>query len=345
MSDAPSVRRRLTVVYNPVKVDDLEAAKELVAKAAARHGWEDPSWIETTAEETGEKQGREAVQAGAQVVASLGGDGTVRAVATALDRNHVAHGQLPRGTGNLLARNLGLPIDSLEDAVDAMMGGSDRRVDVGLVRTGDSLTAIGADSRTAAGPGPDVPRRDDEDVFLVMTGLGFDGEVMADTNEKVKAVVGWVAYVGAAAKKLFGRGFGVEVASTGGSGVAGHEGDHDREHDEASGSVRRHARTVVIGNCGTLQGGIELMPEAKIDDGILDAVVIAPKGAFGWASVLADVVSRHHAGHARLDRLRGREFTVVARHPVETEIDGDPIGTRQALAARVLPESLVVRVG
>ncbi|MGO4597659.1 diacylglycerol/lipid kinase family protein [Terrabacter sp. 2RAF25] len=345
MSDAPGARRTLTVVYNPVKVEDVESAKELVAKAAARHGWEDPSWIETTAEETGEMQGREAVRSGAQVVASLGGDGTVRAVATALVGTDVALGLLPGGTGNLLARNLGLPIDSLEHAVDVMMGGSDRRIDVGLVRSGDSLSAIGAGSRTSAGPRSDEPRHDDEDVFLVMTGLGFDGEVMADTNEKVKAVVGWAAYVGSAAKKLFGRGFGVEVASTGASGVTGHEGDHDREHDEPSGAVRRHARTVVVGNCGTLQGGIELMPDAKVDDGVLDAVVIAPKGAIGWVSVAADVVSRHHAGHARLDRLRGREFTIVASNPVETEIDGDPIGARQALAVRVLPESLVVRVG
>jgi hypothetical protein len=81
MSDTPSARRSLTVVYNPVKVDDLVAAQELVAKAAVRHGWEDPSWIETTKDETGEKQGREAVRAGSDVVASLGGDGTVRAVA------------------------------------------------------------------------------------------------------------------------------------------------------------------------------------------------------------------------------------------------------------------------
>jgi len=337
MSDtAPSGRRSLTVVYNPVKVDDVDAAKELVAKVAARYGWADPTWIETTAEETGEKQGREAVQAGAEVVASLGGDGTVRAVATALVGTDVALGLLPGGTGNLLARNLGLPIDSLEDAVDVMMGGSDRRIDVGLVRSGDSLAAIGADTRNGAGRRSDEEgRREDEDVFLVMTGLGLDGEVMADTNEKVKAVVGWAAYLLAASRKIFGRGFSVEVAANGGPGIVGQPGDR----------LGRHARTVVVGNCGTLQGGIELMPEAKIDDGILDTVVIAPKGAFGWASVVADIATRHRAGHARLDRLRGRELTVVAKQPVETEIDGDPIGPRRALAVRVLPGSLVVRVG
>jgi diacylglycerol kinase family enzyme len=87
------------------------------------------------------------------------------------------------------------------------------------------------------------------------------------------------------------------------------------------------------------------MPDAKVDDGLLDAVVVAPKGALGWLSVISDLVTRHRAGHRRLDRLRGREFTVTAGRPVEAEIDGDPIGEHLSLGIRILPESLVVRVG
>ena len=332
MPDAPSARHRLTVVYNPVKVDDLDAAKELVAKAAAQHGWEDPSWIETTAEETGEKQGREAVRTGSDVVASLGGDGTVRAVASALVGTDVALGLLPGGTGNLLARNLDLPVDSLEKAVDALLCGTDRRSDVGLVRVSDRPIEPRRSHGTHDG-GSQVD--DDEEVFLVMAGLGLDGQVMAGTNEKVKAVVGWVAYVFSGLRQVFSRGFRVEVRSNGDEGIVEKAGD----------TVNRHARTVVIGNCGTLQGGLELMPDAKVDDGVLDAVVIAPKGGLGWLSVISDLVTRHRAGHRRLDRLRGREFTVTAGRPVEAEIDGDPIGEHRSLGVRVLPESLVVRVG
>jgi diacylglycerol kinase (ATP) len=332
MPDTPSARRSLTVVYNPVKVDDLAATKELVAKAAAQHGWEDPSWIETTEDETGEKQGREAVRAGADVVASLGGDGTVRAVASALVGTDVALGLLPGGTGNLLARNLGLPVDSLENAVEAVLAGQDRRIDVGLMRVSDKPIRPRESHGTHDG-GSQVD--DDEEVFLVMAGLGLDGQVMAGTNEKVKAVVGWVAYVFSFFRHLFSRGFRVEVSSSGGEGIVEKAGD----------TVNRHARTVVVGNCGTLQGGIELMPDAKIDDGILDTVVVAPKGALGWLSVVSDVVTRHRAGHRRLDRLRAREFTVTAGHPVEAEIDGDPIGEHVSLGIRVLPDSLVVRVG
>jgi diacylglycerol kinase family enzyme len=369
-----AARRRLTVVYHPVKVDDLDGAKELLAAAAARHGWETPRWVETTEDEPGQRQAREAVEAGAHVVASLGGDGTVRAVAAALVGTDVALGLLPGGTGNLLARNLGLPVDSLESAVDALLTGSDRRIDVGFVTarggTADAQDeearseewvgdeARGAGATAAAGSGSAAASDssaaataesrpvataesspvataessssgtgdDSELVFLVMTGLGLDGEVMAETNESVKAAVGWVAYVLAGVKRLAGRGFSVTVST-----------------DE--GSITRHARAVVVGNCGTLQGGIELLPDARVDDGILDSVVVAPKGPVGWVSVLADVATRHRAGHGRLDRLRGARLTVEARRPVEAEVDGEAIGPRRRLDIRVEPESLVVRGG
>ncbi len=332
MPDMPSARHSLTVVYNPLRVDDLDDTKDTVGKVCAEHGWAQPTWVETTAEETGERQARDAVRAGADVVASLGGDGTVRAVASALVGTDVALGLLPGGTGNLLARNLGLPVGALDDAARTLVEGQDRRIDVGVVRFGDDLPEPESSRATKEGP---EEVADDEEIFLVMTGLGLDGEIMANTNEKVKEAVGWVAYLLAAGKKLSGRGFRVEVRAAGGEGHVGAPGQ----------AVTRHARTVIVGNCGMLQGGVELMPEAAVDDGALDAVVLAPRGAFGWASILADVVTRHRAGHNRLDRLVAPGLTVLAQHPVEAEIDGDPVGEHRALAIRILPESLVVRVG
>jgi diacylglycerol kinase (ATP) len=332
MSDAPSARRSLTVVYNPLRVDDLDDAQATVAKACADQGWAEPRWVETTAEETGEKQAHEAVRDGADVVASLGGDGTVRAVASALVGTDVALGLLPGGTGNLLARNLGVPVGALDEAAKALVEGRDRRMDVGVVRLADDLPEPESSRATKDSP---AGVADDEEIFLVMAGFGLDGEIMADTDEKVKEAVGWVAYVLAAFKKVSGRGFAVEVRANGGEGVVGTKGS----------SVARQARAVIVGNCGTLQGGVELMPEALVDDGALDAVVLAPRGPFGWASVLIDVATRHRAGHRRLDRLVGPQLTVVAHRPVEAEIDGDAVGPHRALAARVLPEALVVRVG
>ena len=319
--------RRIGVVVNPIKFDDLADVKDRVAKVCADHGWGEPVFVETTEEDPGVGQAQEALERGVDIVCPLGGDGTVRAVATALVGTDTPMGLLPGGTGNLLARNLELPVDKIEDALEVVLTGNDRRIDVGLVRmipeSESAETLKGEDPPTA-----DDPRREDEEVFLVMTGIGVDAEVMAKTNEKVKGVLGWPAYVFAGIGRMFSRGFMVQVSSGGGDPQI------------------QHARSVIVGNCGSLQGNVELMPDAKLDDGILDGVILAPKGVFGWGAVATDLASRHRRGHRQIVRLTSTVIrATTGGAPVETQIDGDPMGEQHGLTARVLPRALVVRVG
>jgi len=294
----------LAVIVNPSKFDDLDEPKRVIADACASAGWPDATWYETSVEDPGVGQAHQAVADGATLVCPLGGDGTVRAVASALVGTDTPLGLLPGGTGNLLARNLELPVDDLGEAITVALTGTDRRIDVGRVKFGNG----------------------EENVFLVMAGMGLDADTMAEANEKVKSVLGWPAYVLSGAKGLVKRGFGVALTS------------------EGSWPVIARARTVLVGNCGTLTAGIQMMPDASLDDGKLDAVVLAPAGLFGWAQVMGAVLLGDSASRSRIVRRVGPRFDAMLDRPIQAQIDGDALGEFDHIETWVEPASLTVRV-
>lgn len=292
------------VVVNPTKFDDLAGVRARVSAACAEHGWPEPGWYPTTADDPGEGQARDAVADGAALVCSLGGDGTVRAVASGLLASGRPLGLLPGGTGNLLARNLKLPVDDLEAALAVALTGSDLAIDVGEV------------SWDGAEPS----------IFLVAAGMGLDAEMMASVDPVLKRRVGWLAYALSGIGAVFRFGFGVRVTA-------------DRQR-----VVSQHARTVLVANCGELTGGLRLIPEAALDDGRLDTVLASPRSLFGWLAIGVDILSRHRRGHPALVHLVAGRVEVVTKEPVEAQLDGDAVGPRTRMSARVRPGVLTLRV-
>lgn len=304
-------RRTAAVVINPTKFEDLDVVTETLARVCDERGWGPPMILETTEEDNGTGQAREAVERGADVVCALGGDGTVRAVAAALVDTDTPLGLLPGGTGNLLARNLELPIDDIAEALRVALDGDDRRIDVGTINV------------VVPGATQDQPK---DYYFLVMAGVGFDADVMAQAPEDLKAQMGWAAYLVSGVKNLDGDRFGVKLA-----------------FDEAE-EKHRDIRSVIIGNCGRLQGGLELLPDAEVDDGYLDAVVLSPKGVVGWAGVAGQIVTKQRKGHARVEHHRCKALTITLDEGQEVQLDGDHIGPGLVLTCAVAPAALVVRV-
>ena len=96
-------------MYNPIKVD-ARSLRSAVEKASAEAGWAEPLFFETTIDDIGEGVTRSALEAGVDAVLVAGGDGTVRAVSDAIASSGVPLTIVPSGTGNLLARNLRLPL-------------------------------------------------------------------------------------------------------------------------------------------------------------------------------------------------------------------------------------------
>lgn len=300
----PSPKRDLAVVLNPSKVEDVEQFETIVTQMAADAGWSEPRWLYTTVEDSGAGQAHDAAVGGADLVIVCGGDGTVREVCAELAGTGVPVGIVPAGTGNLLARNLDIPL-FLRAAIDIALTGQDRAIDMVEV-SGDGI---------------------EDSHFLVMAGMGFDAAIMEGVNEDIKQKVGWLAYVWSALKALMFPAMKVEVAVDGGE------------------FTTHRARTVVAGNVGSLQGGMTLLPEATIDDGRLDVVLLYPRRFLSWIPLVLRVLSRREkkAGES-VARYTGRTIVVRASQDVPRQLDGDTIGPGHELHMECIHGRLLVRV-
>ena len=181
----------MVAVVHPLKSGGLDAARDRLGAWALAAGADMPHVVVTSADSPGTEQARQAVAAGADLVLAWGGDGTVTAVAEGLLDTDVPLGVLPAGTGNLLARNLGIPL-GLSEAANVAFTGVDRRVDV---------VDIGLGGRTT--------------ISTVMAGLGLDA-VLIDAPESLKARIGASAYVLNTARAVLHRATRVGVAVDGG---------------------------------------------------------------------------------------------------------------------------------
>ena len=333
----PDNRPRAAVVVNPTKFDPASRVRADLNDVCRTYGWADLLWLETTEEDPGYGQTKEALAAGVDLVCALGGDGTVRVVGSAMVGSDVPMGLLSGGTGNLLARNLSLPTNAGQGMVVALTG-RDVRIDTATLRlrrppkeaavpdeeAQDAPPPIDEDQVADLPPTPPGDGAVEDHVFLVMAGLGFDAEVMANAPEDLKKRMGWFAYLVSGMKRLRGPQFKVRIV-----------GDDTR--------LQRRVRSVMVGNVGKLTGGLNLVPQAKADDGILDLVLLSPEGLVGWAAVVSRVVTRSSRGHQRVDYFSVRNVEVVADGPVEIQLDGDTLGKATAMTIAVNPASLVLR--
>jgi undecaprenyl-diphosphatase len=108
--------------------------------------------------------------------------------------------------------------------------------------------------------------------------------------------------------------------------------------------IVRTARSVVVGNSGLLPGGFSLLPDARLDDGLLDVAILAPHGPFGWPRLAARVLTNSHVQDEQLERLQARTVEITAETPLPREVDGEVVAPARTLTVAVRPAALIVRV-
>lgn len=168
---------RCAVIMNPIKVSSSFRA-DLDTRLIER-GWNDTLWLETRVDDPGRSMTAQAVVAQVDLVIAAGGDGTIRAVADGLADLCMPLGLIAVGTGNLLARNLGIPLTEAA-AIEVALRGDIRHIDLIRLRVDGGKPTH----------------------FVVMAGMGMDAMIMDHTDPQLKTYLGPVAYVLAAVKTV-----------------------------------------------------------------------------------------------------------------------------------------------
>ena len=301
---------RAAIVYHEGRVrrDRLEP---IITARETLEGWEPSLWLPMTKGHPSSTQVDAAADAGVDLVIGAGGDGTVRGVAVAAVARALPFAVVPVGTANLFARNVGLPLTDTEAAVRIAFTGETRSLDVG------NLEYRLVDGTEGTRP------------YLVIAGFGIDADMVAGTDKRLKKKIGWVAYVGPIVWAMRPRN-GVPLDMTIDGGLP----------------TRRRLHSVFLGNCGIITAGIRLLPDARMDDGLLDVLAIRNVASWVQGRALPGYAVDRPGGtrRAAFSYTTAREVELKLEHPAQFQADGDPIGQVVWARATVEPRALTMRV-
>jgi YegS/Rv2252/BmrU family lipid kinase len=305
--------RRPIVIVNPRSGGGLSesAWAKLVAPLTDGLGEFDSAF--TTAPRDATRIAREAAEAGRTLIVAFGGDGTVSEVADGVlqagagERTEI--GVIPRGTGGDFRRSLELPAD-LREAARHLREAPARVIDAGRVEF-------------TAHDGTPATRH-----FVNVASFGFSSAVASRANASTKRFGGKVAFLSATVVSLMSYD-NTDVWLT----IDGGE------------PQRRRLLLAALGNGRFFGGGMKICPEAKLDSGTLDLVLV---GDLSRLDVLTKGGRLYSGSHLTLEDVRNlpvRKLAAAAVEPdvnVPIEMDGETPG-RLPATFEVLPAALRVR--
>ncbi len=227
---------------------------------------------------------------GGETVVVLSGDGAVGAVADALRAVPGAVlGVLPGGRGNDLARVLGIS-DDLRQACDTIADGVPRAMDVGEVL--------------------DASQERHGRAFVGIASVGFDSDANRIANE-APALLGGLVYAYGALRAL----------------VSWRPARFEIELDPPGERRTFTAYTVGTANSKAYGGGMLAAPDAMLDDGLLEVIVLESIGKLAFLTkILPKVFHGTHVEHPSVHVFRAREVSIGADRAFTMYADGDPIG-------------------
>jgi diacylglycerol kinase (ATP) len=308
----------ITLIINPIsgraRQRDLPQRFELARTALAASSEEARIVVSARRGHVGELAAA-ALRDGARMVMIWGGDGSINEAGSALLGTETPLAIIPAGSGNGLARELGIPLRPAA-AIAAALRGTPRVIDAGEF-----------------GGRP----------FFNVAGVGFDARIASRFDRAPKR--GLSTYLRVSARELFSYravSYRIRCDDRPGDpeGVALQAGGSERR-PTLSGSARR-ALLVTVANSPQFGNGARIAPLARLDDGRLDLVV------FEEVSRFATICAVPRLFRGGVERVRGMSTQQIERGRIDSDlpmafhVDGEPVEGGTTLDIRVLPKALTV---
>ena len=252
-----------------------------------------------------ESQALAAILSGQRLLFALGGDGTFQALVNATYGSDVVLGVLPAGGGNDFAAALQLPRDPVA-AAKAILRGQPMRVDLARARTADGRVRL----------------------YVGGGGLGIDAEAARYANETFRRMPGRSRYLASALWAFCGHRAVQVRAEFPGSGLP---------------SMEVNALLAAVLNTPTYGSGIRLAPEARLDDGWLDAVMVEDLSAYQVLKLLPRLLKSGELRTLHVHRVRVQAVKFTTDRPCMFHGDGEILGPTPAVI-EVLPQAVRVLV-
>ena len=261
----------------------------------------------------------------ADVVLLFGGDGTIHRHLGQLVRLGLPVLIVPAGSGNDFARALGLR--RVRDSLAAWRSffthaGNVRAIDLGVVNP-------------VAGEAPAIHGR----YFCCVAGVGLDGEVARRANHLPRWLRGHGGYVLSLAPTIFGFAPVPMKIMTSPDGTSG------------AWAPRHSAPTILaaFANTPVYGGGMQIAPQAKMDDGLLDVCVVGAVNRFKLLSLFPTVYGGKHLKIREVEYFQAPQVRVETEHPLDVYADGEyvcqtpvEISIQRAALKVVTPQSGIV---
>ena len=244
---------------------------------------------------------RQAVAEGQDAVVVVGGDGSINEAVQALANSPTALGVLPRGTGNVWAREVGIPLHNLPAAAQAMVHGQVHTVDLGLA--GDRY-------------------------FLMWAGIGFDASLVKDLEET---------------EPEFKRQWGMAAFVVRGAALAMSFMGSRLDYRINGRRIRRRTIMAVLANGRRYAAYLNLAPNARLDDGLLDLYIFKGRGSLYTLRHFAGLASGQHVHDPEVEYYPVDRVGVHGRAALHVHTDGEPAG-QTPMEFRVAPSALHVIV-